>query len=144
EKMLPGRDYDFSVSGSGGAIRGLLTGKYEVVAVANDYLPRIESEVRAKWKAENKEIPNNPYRSIYKSEVTYPPFCFAYVHDLKPELAAKVREAFLEESYRFSGPLKDAYAKANQTRFVAASYKENWKDVREVDRKLVEMFGQKK
>jgi phosphonate transport system substrate-binding protein len=139
EQLPPGRDHGFAVTESKDAIRGIIWGDYEVVAVANDYLARRVEEEKEKATKEGKEYPKDAYRSIYKSDVTYPPFCFAHVHDLKPELAAKVREAFT--SFRFEGTgLEAAYAKANQTRFVPVTSKENWKDVRDLDQRLRKMF----
>jgi phosphonate transport system substrate-binding protein len=142
EKMLPGRDYQIQfVTGQVDAIKGILHGQYEVVAVANDLLRRVEAEERARAEKEGEEIAEEPYRSIHKSD-TYPPFCFGHVHNLKPELAAKVREAFLDPSFPFAGTGLESYKKANQTRFVAVTYKKDWEGVRAVDRAILELVEQ--
>lgn len=147
EKLLPKEPgekdgYQFAVTTSRDAIRGLIWGDCEVVAVASDFLARIEAEEKEQAIKEGKEYPKAPYRSIYKSDVKYPPFCFAHAHDLKPELAKKVREAFT--SFRFAGTgLEAAYAKANQTRFVPVTYKKDWEEVRKLDQRLVTTFEQK-
>lgn len=139
EKMLPERDYEFVVTRNQvDSIKGILSGEFEAAAVAGDLLRRVEAEERAKAQKAGQSPPKDAYRTIYRSEETYPPLCFAHAHDLNPELAKRVREAFLEASFRFAGTsLEAAYARANQTRFAPVDYKRDWQAVREIDRQLL-------
>lgn len=73
-------------------------------------------------------------RSVHKSK-TFPPACFAHAHQLKPELAQKIKTAFLEFPWQDSS-LQKAYAAAHQSKFVPVSYKNDWQSVREVEEYL--------
>jgi phosphonate transport system substrate-binding protein len=130
--MLPRRDYEFLiVSSQEQAIRGVVEKEYQAVAVANDLLQRVVA---------SRGLDARRYRSIYKSD-SYPPACFGHVHDLAPATAKKVREAFL--TFPWPGTsLAEAYKAANQTRFVAISYKKDWESVRAVDQAIRAMVEQ--
>jgi phosphonate transport system substrate-binding protein len=131
---LPGRDYSWRiVTGQPAAIRDVCKGETDVAAVANDLLARVVND------PENKLDPK-VYRSIHKS-VDYPPFCIGWAHNLKPELQAKLREAF--KGYAFDEELKKSYEKSKQTKFVEVDYKKDWENVRKVDAALREMVEQK-
>jgi phosphonate transport system substrate-binding protein len=143
-QMYPGRDYDFVQTG--GQERSILgvgevksdekkyTGKkYDAAAVASDLLQRAVEE--------NKLDPAS-FRTIYRSSAKYPPACFGHSHNLTPELAQKVREAFLNFTWKGTS-LEKAYQPANQTRFVPVSYKEGWEQVRHLDRSMNQLVEQK-
>src|SRR5262249_28642420 len=91
-------------------------------------------------KPEGKRILGpGDYRTIYTSEKTFPPACFGYTHNLKPELAAKIREAFL--SFEWKGTsLESAYKAANQSKFVPVNYKEHWALVRDVEEEVTKFM----
>jgi phosphonate transport system substrate-binding protein len=127
--LQPGRDYDFHVSGGHDqSIRSLTQkGGSQVVSVANDMLRRAEAR---------GDVKKEQYRSIYKSK-KFPPACFGHVYNLKPELAAKVKEAFLGFEWKGSG-LEKSYQPAGLAKFVPVNYKDDWKYVREIDQKLYE------
>lgn len=130
-KLRPGLDYEVLISTSQKAsIQGLVNGDYEVIAVANDLLARIVQEERIDPKS---------YRTIYKSE-SYPPACFGYSHKLDPDLATKIRKAFLSFSWKGTA-LSEAYKAANQAKFVEVTYKKDWASVREVDKAIRELTG---
>lgn len=132
QKFLPGRDYTYTITrGQEDSILGVASGEYEVVAVANDLLARIVAQ---------EKLSTDSYRSIYKS-VSYPPACFGYSHRLKPELAAKVREAFLGFKWEGSG-LEKAFSPANQHKFAPVDYNKDWKSVRELDQAIRELVNQ--
>jgi phosphonate transport system substrate-binding protein len=128
--LMIGQDYQFLVfAGQEAAVEKVAEGSVPAVAVANDVLRRV---------VERKKIDRESFRSIYKSE-SYPPACFGYVYNLKPELAKKVREAFLNFDWKGTG-LEAAYKPANQAKFVPISYKEDWKRVRELDQDIAKML----
>ena len=120
--LMPETDYTWAFSGSHGAsIRGLMGGQYDAAAVASDMLERAVA---------SGEIDIGETRSIYESE-RFPPAALGYVHDLKPELAASIRQALLD--FRFADtPLAEEFASANGTRFVPISYKDDWALIRRI------------
>jgi phosphonate transport system substrate-binding protein len=71
--------------------------------------------------------------SIYKSQ-SFPTSGFGYVYNLKPELAAKVKEAFFTFPWEGSELLKE-FGKSNPAneKFLPISYKEQWEVVRDID-----------
>lgn len=121
--LQPERDYTpVFASGQEDAIKVIAANSGDAAPVASDLLRRIISR---------GEVAEDSIRSIYKSKA-FPPACFAYAHQLKPELAEKVRSAFLD--FQWAGTsLEKAYAAARQSRFVQASYKTDWQSVREVE-----------
>lgn len=122
------------------AVEGVCKGRYDAAPVANDLLRRIvaESKDKAAKSDDSSAGLEGKYRSIYKSR-TYPPACFGHAHNLDPELARKVRDAFL--SFDWKGTkLEDAYRASNQSRFVAISYQKDWEIVRETDELMNEFL----
>jgi phosphonate transport system substrate-binding protein len=132
QQFLPGRDYLYSITrGQEDSILNLVKGEYEVIAVANDLLARVVAR---------DELDTGSYRSIYKSP-SYPPACFGHAHQLEPELAKKIAEAFTSFHWEGTG-LDKAFGPANQHRFVAADYKKDWESVRAVDKAILELVEQ--
>jgi phosphonate transport system substrate-binding protein len=126
-ELHPGRDVAISVSGSHDAsIRMLANKQCDSVSVASDLLKRAEA---------NGVIKPGQYRSIYKS-AKFPPAAYGYVYNLKPDLAAKVRDAFLKFDWKGTG-LEKSLGPAGQAKFVPISYKDDWKYVREIDQEIL-------
>jgi phosphonate transport system substrate-binding protein len=121
--LLPGRDYKIRYSGSHDqSIADIASGQFEAAAVAADVLQR--AVAAGTIKAEQ-------FRSIYKSE-NFPTAGLGYAYNLKPELAAKVREALLK--YPWSGTSMEKYFGASgQHGVVPVNYKDDWSLVRRVD-----------
>ena len=67
------------------------------------------------------------FRIIYKSEV-FPTSSFAYAHDLKPELAAKLKTCFYD--FRFTPEMTKEFN--GDDRFVPITYQKHWEVVRKV------------
>ncbi len=128
--LHPERDYTpvFTV-GQEKAIEEIIAGHGDAAPVASDFLQRTLSRADANA---------NVVRSIYKSK-TFPPACFAFGHQLQPDLAGKIRQAFLEFDWKGSS-LEKAYAPAKQSKFVAVAYKETWQPVREVEEKIAALL----
>ena len=121
--LSPGRD--FGIRYTGGhmeSIRGIAAKQYAAAAVANDMLSRA---------AAAGEIQSAQYRSIFKSE-SFPTAGFGYVCNLKPELAAKVREALSSFAWQGTGVERE-FASAQYTKLMAANYKDDWALVRRID-----------
>jgi phosphonate transport system substrate-binding protein len=122
-QLVPGRDFGIRYSGSQEAsIRGIAAKQYEAAAVANDVLSRL---------AGAGEIRPDQYRSIFKSE-SFPTAGFGYTYRLKPELAAKVKEAMSTFQWPGTGVERE-FASAKYNKLVPLSYKEDWRLVRTID-----------
>jgi phosphonate transport system substrate-binding protein len=78
--------------------------------------------------AERKVFDPAALRSIYKSQ-TFPTTGYGIAHNLKPELAAKIKEAFFTFPWAGSG-LEKEFA---EEKFVPITYKTDWDVVRKVD-----------
>jgi len=123
ESLLPEKDYitrqsnDHEIS-----IRGVAGKQYQAAAVAWDILARMEA---------NGQVKKGDYRSVYASK-SFPSAGLGYVYNLKPELAAKIKEAML--SFDFKGtPLEQEFGWSGQYKFVAVNYKDDWSLIRDID-----------
>lgn len=104
------------------SIQGIADKELQAAAIASDVLERAVTR---------GDISTGQFRSIYTSE-SFPTACFGYAHNLKPELAAKVREAF--QTFQWQGTsLEKEFAQSNQSRFVPVSFKDDWALVRLID-----------
>jgi len=116
---------DFLIRNSGGhdeSIKGIAAGTYQAAAVANDVLRRATA---------SGLITAAQFRSIYKSE-SFPTAGLGYAHNLKPELTAKIRDAFATFDWKGTG-VERQFAGTGQTRFVTINYKNDFALVRRID-----------
>jgi phosphonate transport system substrate-binding protein len=128
--LHPERDYTpvFTAS-SEQAIADIAAGRGDAAPVASDFLQRVLSR---------DQIKPDSIRSIYKSK-PFPPACFAYAHQLQPELATKIKTAFLDFAWADTS-LEKAYAPANQSKFVPVTYQADWTAVREVEERAAALL----
>jgi len=116
-------DKDFKTAFSGkhdNSILGVYNKDYDAGAIANSVLTRMVAR---------KVVDGAKLRSIYKSQ-TFPTTAYGHVFNLKPELVAKVREAFF--SFPWEGSkLKVEFNK--EDRFVPITYKQHWDVIRKID-----------
>jgi phosphonate transport system substrate-binding protein len=126
--LRPGKDYQFVVSGSHGAsIKMIAEGRADAAAVAADVL--------ADAVAEGKPLKADQYRSVYKSK-SFPKGAWGYTCLLKPELAAKVREAYV--TFPFEGTkIAEKFKGSKAVKFAPVDYKKDWAYVREIDAKIL-------
>lgn len=131
--MLPGRDYEFVVSGTQErSIEGVAAGRYAAAPVANDLVQRT---------AEAGKVKADGYRSVYTSD-PFPPITFGVPHDLDPKLRAGVVKAF--ETFAFEGTaVGRLYASPKREKFARVDYKKDFGFVREIDEALAAMAGGK-
>jgi phosphonate transport system substrate-binding protein len=123
KNMLPSRDYKWIFSADHEfSIKGVAAGEYEAAPVASDLLQRAIS---------NGTIKPDEVRAIYESE-RFPPATFGYAYDLTDELAAKIRQAFLEFRPKDTS-LDKRFADSHAAKFVALSYKQDFALVRRID-----------
>lgn len=127
-KMEAGKDYEPVFSGKhDNTILGVANKDYPAGAIANSVKKRMEA--RGAVKPEATKV-------IYKSQ-TFPTTAYGYVYNLKPELAAKVKEAFF--SYNWEGSeLAKEFNKTEppQEKFISITYKQHWQVVRNIDRAM--------
>ena len=117
--LKPGADYQPVFSGGHDkTILGVLAGDYDAGPVASDVFDRMIT--RGTVKADD-------FRVIYKSAV-FPTSSFAYAHDLKPELAAKIKQCFYD--FRFTPEMTKEFN--GDDRFLPIAYQKDWAIVRKV------------
>lgn len=122
-KMEPGKDYKPTFSGKhDSSILGVANKDYPAASIANSVMKRMIARGVVK---EDQLV------SIYKSQ-TFPTTGYGHVYNLKPELAAKVREAFMSFPWEGSA-LKAEFAKSGEAKFIPITYKGHWEVVRKID-----------
>lgn len=126
--MEAGKDYTPAFSGKhDNSILGVANKDYPAAAIANSVKFRMIA--RGAVKADQLKV-------IYKS-ATFPTTGYGYVYNLKPELVAKVKEAFF--SFDWEGTeLQKEFQKAEpaQEKFLPITYKEFWGVVRDIDKAM--------
>jgi phosphonate transport system substrate-binding protein len=121
--LAPYRDYLWTFSADHDeSIRGIAAGEYAVAPVASDLLQRAITQGTVK---------PDQFRVIYESE-RFPPATFGYAHDLSDDLAAKIREAFLQFTAKGSS-LSKRFDDSQATKFVPVAYKQDFALVRRID-----------
>ena len=120
-----GKDFDPVFSGKhDNSIVGVANKDYPAAAVANSVMQRM----MARGVVKKDQIV-----TIYKSQ-TFPTTGYGYVYNLKPELAAKVKEAFFSFTWDGSDLLKEfETSEPPQQKFMPITYKEHWQVVRDID-----------
>jgi phosphonate transport system substrate-binding protein len=119
------RDFKPAFSGKhDNSIIGVANKDYDAAAIANSVMVRMVSR---------NAVDAKKLRSIYKSE-TFPTTGYGHVFNLKPELAAKVREAFFSFKWEGTALLKE-FEKSSppQEAFIPITFKQHWQVVREID-----------
>ena len=126
--MEPGKDYEPVFSGKhDNSILGVANKDYPAAAIANSVKARMIA--RDVVKPEQMEV-------VYKSE-TFPTTGYGYVYNLKPELAAKVKEAFFTFDWAGSELLKEfEKSEPPQEKFMPINFKEHWQVVRDIDKAM--------
>lgn len=126
--MVAGRDFKPAFSGRhDNSIIGVANRDYDAAAIANS--------VMARMVARNAVNPAQ-IRSIYRSQ-TFPTTGYGYAHNLRPELAAKVREAFFGFNWEGSALLEEfRKSQPPQEKFIPITFREHWEVVRQIDQAL--------
>ena len=119
--LVAERDYKAAFSGKhDNSILGVVNKDYDAGAIANSVLTRMLAR---------KVVNAAKFRSIYKSQ-TFPTSGYGYAYNLKPALAAKVKEAFFTFPWEGS-KLKAEFKK--EDRFVPITYQRHWEVIRKID-----------
>jgi len=127
-KMQAGKDYEPVFSGKhDNSIVGVANKDYPAAAIANS--------VKARMIARNV-IKADATKVIYKSQ-TFPTTGYGYVYNLKPELAAKIKEAFFTFNWEGSELLKEfEKSEPPQEKFLPITFKSHWEVVRQIDKAM--------
>lgn len=121
--MVAGTDFKPTFSGKhDNSILGVANKDYPAASIANSVLKRMISRGVVK---------EGQVKSIYKSQ-TFPTTGYGHVYNLKPELAAKVKEAFFSFPWEGSA-LKAEFEKSGEAKFIPITYKKHWDVIRKID-----------
>ncbi|MEH6725251.1 MAG: phosphate/phosphite/phosphonate ABC transporter substrate-binding protein [Hyphomicrobiales bacterium] len=121
--MEADRDFEPAFSGKhDNSILGVANKDYPAASIANSVLKRMISR---------DVVKPEQIVSIYKSQ-TFPTTGFGVAHNLKPELSAKIREAFFSFDWEGSS-LQKEFEKSNEGQFLEMTYKEFWDVIRKID-----------
>lgn len=121
--LVADQDYRTAFSGShDNSILGVVNGDYEAAAVANEVLRRMESRA---------VVTPEQYRTVYRS-LTFPTTAYGISHDLAPELANQIREAFFSFDWQGSA-LQREFADAGMAQFIPIEYQQHWRVIRDID-----------
>lgn len=119
------RDFKSAFSGKhDNSVIGVANKDYDAAAIANSVMVRM---------IERRVVDGAKLRSIYKSQ-TFPTTGYGHAYNLKPELAAKVREAFFTFNWEGTALLKE-FEKSSppQQKFMPITFKQHWQVVRDID-----------
>jgi phosphonate transport system substrate-binding protein len=119
--LIAERDFTPVFSGKhDNSVLGVANKDYDAAAVANEVMFRM---------FDRKVVNMASIRTIYKSE-TFPTTSYGVTHNLDPELAAKIKEAFF--TFPWAGSTLKAEFKT-EDRFVPITYQKDWSVIRKID-----------
>ena len=116
-------DQDFQTTFSGkhdNSILGVVNGDYEAAAIANEVLKRM---------VEREVVDPMAYRTIYTSQ-TFPTTGYGHAHNLHPEVAARIKQAFFTFDWTGSALAEEF---TDEDLFIAIDHKSDWDIVRKID-----------
>lgn len=116
------KDYETAFSGShDNSILGVVNKDYQAAAIANSVGTRMIAR---------GVVNEGDYEILYTSE-TFPTTAYGLAHNLTPELAQSIQDAFF--SYDWEGtPLEAEFANSGESQFIPISYEENWSVIRTI------------
>jgi phosphonate transport system substrate-binding protein len=127
-KMEAKRDFEPVFSGKhDNSILGVANKDYPAAAIASSVKDRMIA--RGAVKADQLKV-------IYAS-APFPTSGYGTAHNLKPELQAKIQEAFFSFNWEGSDLLKEFQkSEPPQEKFIPISYKDKWQVVRQIDQAM--------
>ncbi|UOA29431.1 putative phosphite transport system-binding protein PtxB (plasmid) [Pseudosulfitobacter sp. DSM 107133] len=118
--VVPDTDYEVTYSGSHDqSMLGVVAGDYDAAPVASEVVERM---------AERGLYDPADVRLIWESD-PFPTTSFTVAHDLEPELAEKIKQAFF--SFQFEGT-KLGEEFQGVSKFIPITYKDQWAVIREI------------
>ena len=127
-KLEAGKDFEPVFSGKHDtSVLGVANKDYPAASIANSVLYRMIAR---------NVIKADQVKTIYRSQ-TFPTTGYGYAYNLKPELAAKVKEAFFSFKWEGSALLDEfKHTEPPQEKFIPITFKEHWAVVRQIDQAL--------
>jgi len=117
------RDFEPVFSGKhDNSILGVANKDYPAAAIANSVMKRM---------IERGVVKADQVKTIYKSQ-TFPTTGYGTAYNLKPELQAKIKEAFFSFPWEGSD-LQKEFSKSGEAKFVEIVHKKDWDVVRKID-----------
>lgn len=121
--LVAGKDFTAVFSGKhDNSVLGVANKDYDAAAIANEVMHRM---------MDRGVVKKDQIVTIYKSG-TFPTTGYGMVYNLKPELAAKVKDAFFSFPWKGSD-LEKEFVKQGVSKFVPITFKKDWETVRKVD-----------
>jgi len=122
--LVAERDFTPVYSGKhDNSVLGVANKDYPAAAIANEVMFRM---------IDRGVIKKDQIKTIYKSQ-TFPTTGYGMVYNLKPELAAQIKEAFFTFPWKGS-QLEKEFAKSGVTKFAPITYSKNWEIIRTIDK----------
>ncbi|MCG8561617.1 MAG: phosphate/phosphite/phosphonate ABC transporter substrate-binding protein [Hyphomicrobiales bacterium] len=119
--LVAKKDFDTAFSGKhDNSILGVANKDYEAAAVANSVLKRM---------IDRKVVDPAKIRTIYRSQ-TFPTTGYGHAHNLHPEVAARIRQAFFTFPWEGSDLQKEF---KKEGRFISIHHKHDWDVIRKID-----------
>ncbi len=121
--MIKDRDFEATFSGKhDNSILGVANKDYIAASIANSVKFRMISR---------DVIKADQVKTIYTSQ-TFPTTGFGVAYNLKPELQAKIKDAFF--SFEWAGSsLEEEFSKSKESQFLPMTYKKFWDVIRKID-----------
>ena len=116
-------DEDFETTFSGkhdNSILGVANKDYEAAAIANSVLKRM---------IDRDAVDPDAIKTVYRSQ-TFPTTGYGHAHNLHPEVAAKIKQAFFTFPWAGSDLQEEFKAEA---RFISIEHKSDWAVIRQID-----------
>lgn len=133
--MLPGRDYDYTFSGShDNSILGVYHEDYIAAPVADVVIGRM-------YEGDRIEDPSGWLKTVYESPL-FPSTAYGVTHKLHPDLQQRIKEAFL--NFDWEGTMLTQQWE-DEDRFVEINYKEDWevqRTIRAGSEAVAELLGE--
>jgi len=121
--MIEGRDFESTFSGKhDNSILGVANRDYDAASIANSVKQRM---------IERGVVDEADLEVLYTSQ-TFPTTGYGYAHNLKPELAEKIKETFFTFDWEGTS-LKEEFEKNGEGQFIPITYKEHWAVIRTID-----------
>jgi len=120
--MVAEKDFKPAFSGKhDNSVLGVANKDYPAASIANSVMIRM---------MERGVVKREQIKSIYKSQ-TFPTTGYGHVYNLKPELAAKVKQAFF--TFKWEGSALKAEFK-KEDKFIPIEFKKHWDVIRKIDK----------
>jgi phosphonate transport system substrate-binding protein len=121
--MVEGRDFESTFSGKhDNSVLGVANRDYDAASIANSVKLRM---------IERGVVDKADLKILYTSQ-TFPTTGYGYAHNLKPELAEKIKETF--STFDWEGTsLKEEFEKNGEGQFIPITYQEHWDVIRTID-----------